>query len=464
MPAKRMYAIVDIETTGGMSKRDKITEIGIVVTDGQKVIKKFSSLVNPERSIPLEIIRITGITNDMVSDAPKFYEIAKEVVEYTEDCIFVAHNVRFDYSFLREEFSKLGYTYTKKQLCTVRLSRKAFPGLKSYSLGNLINHFGISVDARHRALDDALATTEIFHMILSNEENKEAANVLINLGLKESKLPNGISIQQLHDLPEEHGVYYFINGYGKVVYVGKSKNIKKRVFQHFTKNNQKALNMVRMVHEISYELLGNELCSLLYETQEIKRLRPEINKAQKNLNYPYFIHQTFNDNGYYVFEILKAGKKNENGKNLLCRFKSKMAAKSMLAYLRRELNLCGHLTNLETGSFSCNYYQLGSCYGACSKMESAIDYNERAILASSLIDQKFDKDFIVIGNGRNDDEKSVVLVEEGYYKGMGFASKRTLDYGIEEILECINYVNQYPENNRIIRQYMHKSQYDIIEL
>ena len=149
---KKIYAIVDLETTGGLAKRDKITEIGIVLFDGKEVLETYQTLVNPGRSIPPEITRITNITNDMVADAPYFYEVAKRVVELTEGAIFVAHNVRFDYSFLKEEFASLGYTFTKRQLCTVRLSRKAFPGLKSYSLGNLIKHFKIEVSARHRAL------------------------------------------------------------------------------------------------------------------------------------------------------------------------------------------------------------------------------------------------------------------------------------------------------------------------
>ena len=217
MTKKKTYAIVDLETTGGMARRDKITEIAIVITDGEQILDSYTTLVNPERSIPSEITRITGITNSMVSDAPKFYEVAKDVVEWLEGHIFVAHNVRFDYSFLKEEFARLGYTFSKRQLCTVRLSRKAFPGLRSYSLGNLITHFGLSVDARHRALEDATATAEIFLMILNNEENLDAARQLINLGLKESQLPKGLTIDPLQALPKSHGVIYFINIHCKKV-------------------------------------------------------------------------------------------------------------------------------------------------------------------------------------------------------------------------------------------------------
>jgi len=176
----KKYAIIDIETTGGMAKRDKITEIGIVIHDGEKIVDTYESLINPGRHIPPNITRITGITDDMVADAPRFYEVAKTIVEMTEGAIFVAHNVRFDYSFIKEAFNDLGYTFSKRQLDTVRLARKTFPGLKSYSLGNLIKHFGIKVNARHRALEDAIATTELLELIFAKEDSADNIKMYIN--------------------------------------------------------------------------------------------------------------------------------------------------------------------------------------------------------------------------------------------------------------------------------------------
>src|SRR6187551_3643491 len=189
MSTERRYAIVDIETTGGLVKRDKITEIAIVLHDGHKVIDQYQTLINPERSIPAFITSLTGITNDMVADAPLFCEVAKEIVLKTEVAIFVAHNARFDYGFLREEFARLGYAYTRKQLCTVRLSRKLLPELRSHSLDSLIKHYKIKVDNRHRALDDALATAEIFKIMTYMGEGVNEMSDLINLGIKESRLP-----------------------------------------------------------------------------------------------------------------------------------------------------------------------------------------------------------------------------------------------------------------------------------
>jgi len=388
MPKKKRYAIVDLETTGGMAKRDKITEIGIVVLEGNEVVDKYSTLVNPGRSIPYNITRITGITDDMVADAPKFFEVAKKVVEMTEGAVFVAHNVRFDYSFLKEEFGALGYTFTKRQLCTVRLSRKAFPGLKSYSLGNLIKHFDINVNARHRALDDAAATTIILQKILNQDYGEYTAQDMINAGIKSSRLPKSITMERLHELPETAGVYYFYNTYSKVVYVGKSINIKKRVMQHFSATTQKAERMQKMVHDLSFEETGNELVAMLLESFEIKALKPEINKAQRTSEYPYFIHT--------------------------------------------------------------------SCYGACVGEESPADYNSRADLGVDLLKRIFDQNFVLLLDGRSADEKAVVLVEEGHYKGFGYIPMDDVQYGIEELKETIKYVPINPEANGIIRTYLQK--------
>ena len=234
----KRYAIIDVETTGGRAVRDKITEIAIVLHDGEQVLDSFESLVNPECPIPYGITELTGISNEMVADAPRFYEIAKRVVEMTEGAVFVAHNVRFDYSFVQEEFKRLGFTYTRKQLCTVRLARKAFPGLRSYSLGNLIRTLNLNAGARHRAMGDTLATVDLFERIMRLENGKSEAGDLINLGIKEALLPGALSLEKIHSLPQECGVYYFHDQYGQVVYVGKSINIQKRVASHFAKKTE----------------------------------------------------------------------------------------------------------------------------------------------------------------------------------------------------------------------------------
>lgn len=456
---KKVYAIVDLETTGGIAKRDKITEIGIVLYDGNKVIDTYQTLVNPGRSIPSEITRITNITNEMVADAPFFYEVAKNVVEFTEGAIFVAHNVRFDYSFLKEEFASLGYTFTKRQLCTVRLSRKAFPGLKSYSLGNLIRHFNINVSARHRALDDAMATTELLKNILNQDYAEQTIDQIVNAGIKTSKLPKEITLEQLHALPEEAGVYYFHNAYGKVIYVGKSINIKKRVMQHFSKTTQKAEKLARMVTDITTEVTGNELLAMLLESHEIKALQPEVNKAQRTSEYPYFIHYYYDNQGYLNFAWEKSSIKTRKNKLILSHYGSKQGAVSHLAGITHELSLCQSKTDLYDKEGPCFLYKTKVCYGACNLEESADDYNSRAEMGIDMLKRIFDKNFFLTLDGRSADERGIVLVEEGHYKGYGYISIEDFNYGIEEIKEVIKYVPINPETNGIIRTYLHKNPY-----
>jgi len=454
MAKKKRYAIVDLETTGGMAKRDKITEIGIVLLEDNEVIDTYSTLVNPGRSIPPQITRITGITDDMVADAPYFYEVAKKVVELTEGAIFVAHNVRFDYSFLKYEFGNLGYTYTKRQLCTVRLSRKAFPGLKSYSLGNLIKHFKIEVNARHRALDDALATTIVLQKILNQDYAEQTVDQMVNAGIKASKLPYSITMERLHALPEEAGVYYFYNTYGSVIYVGKSINIKKRVMQHFSKTTQKAERLQKMVADLSFEVTGSELTALLLESYEIKALKPEVNKAQRTTAYPYFIHYYTDSKGYIKFKWEKSSIKTRKGKNILSHYGSKVAATSHLAGITKELSLCQSKTGLYDKEGPCFYYKTDTCMGACIEEESTSDYNSRAELGIDLLKRIFDQNFVLILPGREESEKAIVLVEEGHYKGFGYINEDDVQYGIEELKEAIKYVPTNPEANGIIRTYL----------
>jgi DNA polymerase III subunit epsilon len=269
-----MFAIIDVETTGGTARFERITEIAIVLHDGEKIVDTFSTLLNPERSIPWNITQLTGITDQMVADAPKFYEVAKKIVEMTEDAVFVAHNVSFDYNFVREEFARFGYTYTRKQLCTVRMARKTFPGLPSYSLSNLKKHFGIQAKRAHRALDDTLATVEVFEKILAAGGVKDA-KMLLRQTLREAKFPTGIGMERIDAIPEACGVYYLYDKHGNVMYVGKSLNIRKRLLEHFADTSAKGEKLRAGVADISYEVTGSELVALLLESAEIKRLQPQ---------------------------------------------------------------------------------------------------------------------------------------------------------------------------------------------
>ena len=452
---KKKYAIIDIETTGGRAAREKITEIAIIIHDGEQVIDEWETLINPERSIPYNITQITGITDEMVADAPKFYEVAKKIVEMTEGTIFVAHNVRFDYGFIREEFKRLGFTYMRKQLCTVRLSRKAFPGLRSYALGNLIKHFRIKVNARHRAMADAAATVELLEKIFAKERSEEQVLDLVNLGVKESKLPLNITLEKLHQLPEETGVYYFYDKGGNIVYVGKSINIKKRVVEHFTAKTDKAYKLQQYVHDISFEITGSELVALLFESSEIKKHLPPINRAQRRKFFPYVIFEYENQNGYRCLSYAKVKAKDRAKLNILRELPNLNSAKSMMRRLIEQFELCQSLCSVDNTGGPCFYFHLHKCHGACVGEESPDDYNERVEMVSEAVKIDFEENFILVDEGRNNEEKSIVLVEGGMYRGFGYVGLDELDEGVESLKDAIKPFKHYPETVRIIHSHIY---------
>lgn len=456
MATKRKYAIVDVETTGGMPRRDKITEIAILIHDGTKVIDQFDTLINPERSIPAEITRITGITNEMVADAPKFFEVAKSIIQMLDKTIFVAHNVRFDYSFIKEEFGQLGYTFTKRQLCTVKLTRRAFPGLISYSLGNLISHFDIAVNNRHRALDDTIATAEIFTAILKDKVDDQEIKEMINLGIKESQLPKGLSIEGLHHLPETAGVYYFYNKDGRVVYVGKAKNIKTRVFQHFNKVTRKAAKIYRSVDSITFEETGNELAALLLEAKEIKELQPEINKAMRRKDFQYFLGITLDNDGFPYLEVLKNTKANLAKAEKIFDYSKAKYGQEHLLQMSLEMELCMDRTQL-SDKYLCH------CEGNCL-YETPSDYDDKMIELNESLRGKFNDDFIIVEEGRSRSEKCMIVVSNGYYKGFTFVNSEDGQSDPHELVDATKKVEYYPIYNKLIWNYLEEPKRRIIKV
>ncbi len=450
---KTIFAIIDVETTGGMAAKERITEIAIALHDGEKVIDTFSSLVNPERSIPYNITQLTGISNETVRDAPKFYEIAKKVVEMTEGTVFVAHNVRFDYNFIREEFARLGYSFVRKQLCTVKMSRQAIPGLRSYSLGNLIAHLNIDVENRHRALDDVLATVKVFEKIISVEKGTDQLESRINLGIKETNLPNGISLEKLNSLPETCGGYYYYDKHGEVIYVGKSINIRLRAMQHFSDHTEKTTKMLNGIYDITYEETGSELIALLLENHEIKRMKPRLNKAQKAKNFAYAVFYYKNEAGYICFKAAKNLSTTRSKLKLATEFQKLPDAKGRLRFYAQKLQLCNSFCDLETSEGACFAHQIGQCLGACVQLESPESYNERAQIAIDAMEILFEKDFFMIEKGRNLQESAVVLVENNKFKGFGYIDNAE-GSTLEDLYECILKYPNNPDALRIIRQYL----------
>lgn len=277
-----MYSILDIETTGGKYNEEGITEIAIHKFDGHDVVDTFISLINPEKEIQPFVVNLTGINSNMLRTAPKFHEVAKRIVEITEGSVLVAHNAQFDYRILRTEFRRLGYEYNRKTLCTVSLSKMLIPEAESHSLGKLVRSLGIAVSDRHRANGDAIATLKLFKILLSKDLNKSILKSVIR---EESH--GELSERQLDmvdNLPSEVGVYYLHNKDGEIIFIGQSKNIKKRVNQHFIKNAGKARKIQKETKKVTFEKTGNELIARLKENEELHRNNPIYNHGSDNKN------------------------------------------------------------------------------------------------------------------------------------------------------------------------------------
>lgn len=447
------YAIIDVETTGGQARFERITEIAIVVHDGERVVDTFTTLLNPERNIPWSITQLTGISDDMVAHAPRFFEVARQIVELTEEAIFVAHNASFDYGFVREEFARLGYEYTRKQLCTVRLARKVFPGLPSYSLSNLKKHFGIYAERSHRALDDTLATVEIFERILAAQEGAKSVRHLVHHGVREAKLPQNITLERLHALPETCGVYYLHDERGEVMYVGKSLNIRKRMFEHFADQTPKGEKLRSGVADISFEVTGSELVALLLESAEIKRLQPRVNRAQRIKTFSGCIFTYTDQSGYRCLAAGKRTLRNARQFDPIADYPKIDSARAHLQSLARQFELCDKLCNLDFRESACFHHAIKQCRGACVGEENPESYNERVEQVLAALHRGLSGNFFIVENGRSEGEKAVVAVQNGTFSGFAYVDADAPQHP-EYLLENVTSPGADPDAPRIIRGYL----------
>jgi DNA polymerase III subunit epsilon len=287
-----LFAIVDIETTGGNAAQGAITEIAVLLHNGKEVEERFSTLINPECLIPQYITALTGIDNRMVANAPRFEEIATTLFGLLQNRIFVAHNVNFDHSFLHHWFKESDILFQPRKLCTVRYARKVVPGLPSYSLGNLCRSLNIPIEDRHRAAGDAEATGRLFNFLLASDEGGEVLKEMTRGRNAHSYLPMNVAVEEIEALPYCPGVYYFKDKTGKVVYVGKAVNLKYRVKSHFTNNaaGKRRQEMLRNIYAIEYTTCATEMMAIVLESIEIKRLWPLYNRSQKRYEATYGLY------------------------------------------------------------------------------------------------------------------------------------------------------------------------------
>ncbi len=411
------YAIIDIETSGGKPKESKIIEIAIIIHDGTKVIEEYQTLVNPEKKIDWFVTKLTGIKNDDVKSAPKFYEVAKTVFKLLENRIFVAHNIGFDYPIVRNEFKSLGLDIRIPHLCTIQSARVLLPGLDSYGLKKLSAHLNISLDNHHRAMDDTLATAAIFKHLF--EMDKNGLDSFVRYDINPKILHENLNLDEYDDLPNKTGVYYFYNDKNELIYIGKSIHIKKRVDQHL-KNGQtnKAIEMRSKISKIDYELTGSELISLLLESELIKKHQPIYNRAQKTTVYGYEMYVYKDGKGYSNIGV----KKNNSIGQPIHTFKSSTEAKVAMEGWINKYQLCQKLSGQYKSDSACFNYSIEQCNGACIGNETVSEYNKK--IDNLINDLNFNKkSFLILDKGKTNQEYSFVCIIDGEYIGYGNALK-----------------------------------------
>ena len=417
-----MYAILDIESTGGQFNEEGIMEIAIYKFDGHDVVDRFMSLVNPEREIQPFVSKLTGINNKMLRTAPKFHEVAKRIVEITESAVLVAHNAQFDYRILRTEFRRLGYDFQRKTLCTVDLSKKLIPDAESHSLGKLVRSLGIPMSDRHRANGDALATLKLFKLLLAKDSEKSIVQEVMRNAEHGELSAN--QLQMVSSLPSRTGVYYMHDKDGAIIFLGKTKDIQKRVNQHFTNVGQLARKLQKETKKVTYELTGSELIAILKEYEEVKRTRPRHNHLSKKRLFSHVINFSSNGTPEIYPEIVKSPLRKAKSIG----FNGILSAKNFIQKKSDEYALNGE--NLQDGN---------------KKWETIFE-------KYSL----FDKNVALFDKGREVGESSFILIKEGQLMGYGYAELNNQMNNIH-ILESLLTPMQSDENTTfIIESYLRK--------
>lgn len=445
------YAVVDIETTGGHAATNGITEIAIYLHNGGEVVGHYQTLINPGQHIPHYITGLTGISNQMVHNAPAFADVAERIYTLLNDNIFVAHNVNFDYSFIKHQLAECGYELNSKKLCTVRLSRKLFPGVASYSLGNICGYLGIKIEDRHRAAGDARATVTLLEKLIA-ADTADSIKKFLKKTSKEQSLPPNVPREHYERLPNLPGIYYFYDQRGKVVYVGKAKQIKKRVSSHFSNNStaKQKQDFLRAIHGISYEVCGNELVALLLESHEIKRLWPQFNRAQKHYEPRFGIIHYADQRGITRLAIQKIRKNSD----AIAYFETMVECINRLKAVAETYSLCYRLTGIATDVDSCIDENCACRHG---DKKAIAAYNQRAVPAIEALSVR--ESFVILEEGRTSREWAYVVVENGQFTGMGYmpaeelkAKRLTLDdfKGVSlyrENFNIRNIVSRYKEEH-----------------
>ena len=446
-----MYAIIDIETTGGKYDEEGITEIAIYQFDGHQQTDQFSSLINPEKEIQPFVVQLTGINNKMLRAAPKFYEVAKRIVEITENCVIVAHNAEFDYRILQTEFRRLGFAYERKSICTVKLAQQLIPDQPSYSLGKLLRNLGIPIAHEHRAHGDANATLKLFQILMEKDTQKQIIKESVQLLKPHKAAKQFLTITDA--LPSETGVYYIHGTNDTIIYIGKSKNIKKRILSHLTSKQSKAIKIQKQIQHVTYALTGSELIALLKEQNEIKQNQPPLNHARKFRIFPMGIRVDQSDDFHtLVLEQVKSGVE------YISVFKNQKAGRICLQNWCSEHRICLQKTSLKTSDGPCFNQGIDGCDGACVGTENSEQHNEKI---KSLMDSHAfpHADFLIITKGREKGEKGFLYIQENSFQGYGYYELNHQIKWTKEILSRLIPMSHNNDTKKIIHGFLRRKNY-----
>jgi DNA polymerase III subunit epsilon len=381
----KKIAFVDLETTGSSHINDHVIEIGIIRVEDNVIVSTYQSLINPQTYLSPFIADMTGITPEELESAPTFRQIREDIVDLLSDCVFVAHNVRFDYGFLRSEFRRQEISFSSKHFCTVKLFRHLYPDLPHHDLDSLITHFELDCPRRHRAFDDA----HVLWQFYDKAQTMFSGNILeeaINLAMKKPTLPIGLSNKQLERIPETPGVYVFYDAQGLALYVGKSVNLRDRVMSHFSGDwmSHTDMKISQQISDIETFKTETELEALLLESETIKRLHPVHNRLLRHKRQLVITTHNVNAKGYVQAETQTVDRITPELLNETLVFhKSTKQAKNFLREMCTQFQLCPKMLGLEKGSGACFDYHLGKCEGACVNKENTLRYNIRMMEAFS---------------------------------------------------------------------------------
>jgi DNA polymerase-3 subunit epsilon len=407
-------AIVDIETTGMSYARSRVIEVGVIRVENGEVVDSFNSLIDPQTELPMFITELTGISKNDLNHAPTFYDISAELYQIMDGAVFIAHNVRFDYGFLKQEFKRLNKKFSPKLLCTVKLSKALYPGVRGHKLQDLIDRCQINVANRHRALDDATATWQFIQHSIDNFPAL-TTDAAVKQQIKSPSLPKNLELNTIKNLPEEPGVYIFKDEAGRPLYIGKSVNIKKRVMSHFSADHEyeSEFKISQQVNQIETIVTNGELEALLLESKLVKQQQPLFNRQLRRRQKMTLARQIINDNGYITLNIDDTDRIDPDDiKRILGVYTTKGKARQYLNDIIKDFGLCPKLMGLEKGRGSCFLYQLKKCSGACAGKESAEAYNQRLLTAFEgrrLKAWPYKSPVIIEEKSDNDRIKSIVV-------------------------------------------------------